>query len=158
MRNGKISSVTQTNSAHLKKRRKPKEKVVVESSEDPNLEMALALSASLAQGSKLVNTEDWKINVVDNNECQSTTEIVTQGCNGNVISKQDDICKVPDVIMPNASCWWKKPQSPISQKQSVNKRTQNRKHGKTALEVTTDIVRNRQISEQVAHILTESTR
>ena len=115
--------------------------------------MALALSASLAGSEKLAKTEEFITNSVGNIEVKISREALSPTDELNL--KPEKNC-VPDVIMPNASCWWKKPQPSLPPKQG--KRMRNRTTGKTALELTSDVERNGKISERVAQILVESTR
>ena len=143
-----------------KRHAKSKEKVIVESSNDQNLEMALALSASLALASKEEASiiDDRTVNRNHNKELGVTksTEPEDDVCTN--LKGDREIPSVPDVIMASASSWWKKPLSPVSKKNGVPKRTWNNKGAKTILQTTTDTERNRQISDRVAHILAESGR
>ena len=143
-----------------KRHLKPKEKVIVESSSDPNLEMALALSASLAIASReeAAIIDDRTVNRNHNKELgmlESTEPEVNVCAN---LKGGRDIPSVPDVIMASASSWWKKTLSPVSKKSGVPKRIWDNKGAKTILQTTTDTERNRQISDRVAHILAESGR
>ena len=140
-----------------KKKRKPDSKIVIESSNDPNLEMALALSASLAQKKALIeiNREN------KSGQCSNLENVPVPNEHINELNcpstndKKDDI---PDIIMPTASCWWKKT-SPISAKQFIaSKKGCNRKIGKTKLESITDEERSSKISEEVARILSGTER
>ena len=139
---------------------KPKEKVILESSSDPNLEMALALSASLAIASRKERgiIGDDTVSGNDNKEvvAQESTESEVNGCG--TLKESGDIGSVPDVIMASASSWWKKTLSPVSKKNGVSKRMCGNKGGKTILQTRTDVERSCQISDQVAHILAESNR
>ena len=141
-----------------KKRRKPAENVVIETSNDPNLEIALALSASLAQAKEPAGFTTLESDNVNKNELPDLGDNKALQENRIYGPTTDDTCTVPDVIMPNASCWWKKPISPTSRKAPVTKRGCNRKNGKTKLEFITNAERNLQIAEQVSHILAGANR
>ena len=121
--------------------------------------MALAISASLAQTKKCENVETLALSSVQKKDFLEIKQPEMQHENPKLISNGDNKFNVPDVIMPNASCWWKKPPSPLCKKQNVAKRTGgNRKNGKTKLELTTNAERNSQISDQVALLLGGSNR
>ena len=143
-----------------KKKRKPDSKIVIESSNDPNLEMALALSASLAQKKAHI---EIKSEISDNksDQCSNLENVPVPNENIyqlNCPSTNDKKDDIPDIIMPTASCWWKKT-SPISTKQFIaSKKGCNRKIGKTKLESMTDEERSSKISEEVARILSGTER
>ena len=133
-----------------RKKRKPEERIIVESSNDPNLEIALALSASLAQNKPCETTLDKKSYRHSNFEKQLSLD------ENEIKQKKDD--QIPEIIMPTASCWWKKT-SPVSQKQFMASRKGcNKRHGKTKLESITEHERSSKISEEVSKILIGSGR
>ena len=115
--------------------------------------MALALSASLAHSE---------------NKCETLTEyreqihqIPNQLCHAEpdgAIEKEQFVAQpakdVPDVIMAGATVWWKRPQSPITKRKGVTKRTT----AKTKLQTTTETERSQIISEKVAQILSCTER
>ena len=156
-RNVKVSAI-EKNPANNRKRRKPPEKLIVQSSNDPNLEMALALSASLAQTKECTLSTKIESNRNNKNIDINLSENEVPKEHPKVVSQTNDVFKDSEINMPNASCWWKKPISPVSKKLSVPKRALNRKNGKTKLELITDADRNLQISEKVSKILSEPTR
>ena len=122
--------------------------------------MALALSASLAQKKAHI---EIKSEISDNksDQCSNLENVPVPNEHINQLNcpstndKKDDI---PDIIMPTASCWWKKT-SPISTKQFIaSKKGCNRKIGKTKLESMTDEERSSKISEEVARVLSGTER
>ena len=158
-----ISLMVNANECGVKKsrkRRKADEKIIIETSNDPNLEMALALSASLAQKQSLLAPETSSSGIKtnqgsdleQNTQQKESGELLNEMCVNNV----DD--KLPDVIMPTATCWWKKT-SPVSRNKLLgSKKGCNRRQGKTKLELITDQERSTKISEEVARILTGPER
>ena len=120
--------------------------------------MALALSASLAQTKECTVSNEIKSNRYDTNIHINLNESEPPNENKKLDSQTNSALKEPEIIMPNGSCWWKKPISPVPKKQPVPKRACNRKNGKTKLESITDAERNLQISEKVSKILSEPTR
>ena len=156
---GNTGSSRNVNSDELimKKARKKKklDKIIVQSSNDPNLEIALALSASLAQDKPSLSSLDTKPNQDEKLDKQSMAN-ESKTLPTSLCSNKDD--QIPDVIMPTASCWWKKT-SPVSKKTFMSsKRGCNKRYGKTKLESISDIERSSKISEEVAKILSGSER
>ena len=157
---GNVGSSRSVNSDGLimkkaRKKKKTDNKIIIQSSNDPNLEIALALSASLAQDKTSLSSEDAKPNQDEKLDKQSLANedynLPTSLCT----NKNDQI---PDVIMPTASCWWKKT-SPVSKKPLMSsKRGCNKRYGKSKLESISDMERSSKISEEVAKILTGSER
>ena len=155
----KVNS-NQCNAKKSRKRRKADEKIIIETSNDPNLEMALALSASLAQKQSLVAPQTSSSGVKSNQDLD-LEQNTFQKAKGEILN---DICidnaddKLPDVIMPTATCWWKKT-SPLSKNKFLApKKGCNRRQGKTKLELITNQERSTKISEEVAKILTGQER
>ena len=153
-----ISRSANFNELIMKKARKKKKqdnKIIIQSSNDPNLEIALALSASLAQDKPSLSSVDTKRNQDETSDnrllANEDKNLPTSLCSNNEDQK-------PDVIMPTASCWWKKT-SPVSKKPCISSRRGcNKRHGKTKLELLSDKDRGSKISEEVAKILTVSER
>ena len=155
---GNVGSSRSVNSNELimkKARKKKKPEVIIQSSNDPNLEIALALSASLAQGKTSLSYVDTKPNEDEKLDKQSLAN-EDKNLPISLCSNKDD--QIPDVIMPTASCWWKKT-SPVSKKPFMSsKRGCNKRYGKSKLESISDVERSSKISEEVAKILTGSER
>ena len=142
---------------HKRKCAKQSKTIITESSGDPNLEMALALSASLAQTEPNPTIKNPELH--NNNKqdivASKSTEIHPKDMEKSKC--KENIDKVPNVIMPDASCWWKKPTSP-SNRNVIAKRAYSRKKGPTKLELISDQERNSEISDKVAHILIANQR
>ena len=119
--------------------------------------MALALSASLAQNKQKVQSGKIELESIDKDGPKYLSENKVS-LDSRELHPEDNTCKTADIIMPNASCWWKKPISPTQKNLPFPKRPCNRKYGKTKLESISDAERNLLISEKVSHILAGSSR
>ena len=156
--NRKLATVSNAGKVQTHKRKcaKQSKTIITESSGDPNLEIALALSASLAQTEPNPTIKNPELH---NNKqdivASKSTEIHPKDMEKSKC--KENIDKVPNVIMPDASCWWKKPTSP-SNRNVITKRAYSRKRGPTKLELTSDQERNREISDKVAQILLANQR
>ena len=157
--NRKVATVSNTGKVQTHKRKcaKQSKTIITESSGDPNLEIALALSASLAQtepNPTITNPQLYNNNKQDV-VASKNTEIHPKNIEKSKCKENSD--KPPNVIMSDASCWWKKPMSP-SNRNVTTKRAYSRKKGPTKLELTSDQERNREISDKVAQILMANQR